>query len=869
MTIPLLPLWFQKPVLFHETGFKQLTISPSPQGFRFIATSSMVPLALAEFFDAAGCFPIIFMPASDGRILPHALLGLHQNENLFVNQEGKWLGRYRPACIRCYPFMMTETGDGREAFYMDQSFDGFNTKEGVLLFENGVPKPEMFEIQSFIRNFSFQIRQTAHNCKVLADTGLLVPIPAIKDFAANRQNGMLKIDEHKLRQLPDKDIVKLFRNGLLSVMQTHLFSLGNIVLLQQRKKYTETTSTERNFSAQPSQETPMTETPEKTVFLTLNHSAFSFRQPMRQIRMTLLLPDIPPDWHKLDQWLRNAWELDIELDNRFIHTDERTEQTELAINLAWRCLMAAGAILRAGGIPVFDVGCILQTEPNRQNPSEWIVVVALPLIDEIPETFYQIAMETALQNIQKRLREAHPGQSSEQDFIEIINKALEPMKSKINAGRSTIPVLRVARQNNIPFFHIGAGVYQLGWGCQSQRIDRSISGKDSLLGAKISQNKAWSASLLRRAGLPASEHEIADSENEALEAARKLGWPVVVKPADLDRGEGVSLQIKNDPALLKAFKAAYRKSKIKKVLIEREVSGICHRLFVAHGQLLYAVKRLPKSILGDGLKTVKDLIGDANYAEQVKAPWLRLEPFPCDTLAIESMRRAGFTLASVPDAGSLVPLRPVESTQWGGEDEDMTHAVHPDNLNLALRAASLFDLQVAGIDLISLDISVPWHENGAIINEINFAPTLGDGNVSRKYIPLFLKNFMEGDGRIPVDIFIGGSQAMIEAKARHQSNVQKKISCFLTSDSLTLDPSGAPLSFTFQSLFKRCRALLMNRQVEKMILVAQTDEWLFTGLPVDKFSFIARIDNELSSWNHLEEKLPQNRIDALTKLISP
>ena len=61
----------------------------------------------------------------------------------------------------------------------------------------------------------------------------------------------------------------------------------------------------------------------------------------------------------------------------------------------------------------------------------------------------------------------------------------------------------------------------------------------------------------------------------------------------------------------------------------------------------------------------------------------------------------------------------------------------------------------------------------------------------------------------------------------------------------------------------------MNRQVEKMILVAQTDEWLFTGLPVDKFSFIARIGNELSSWNHLEEKLPQNRIDALTKLISP
>jgi hypothetical protein len=49
-------------------------------------------------------------------------------------------------------------------------------------------------------------------------------------------------------------------------------------------------------------------------------------------------------------------------------------------------------------------------------------------------------------------------------------------------------------------------------------------------------------------------------------------------------------------------------------------------------------------------------------------------------------------------------------------------SLHPVNLAAALAAAEAFRLEVAGVDMISTDISVPWTENGAAINAVNGGP---------------------------------------------------------------------------------------------------------------------------------------------------
>ena len=233
-----LPMFYQKPVPLNKETHAEQTISPSPRGFSFAASTQTVLLATVEFFDAGRQFPIIFSATSDKRILPVALLGLEQNENLFVDTEGAWLGQYVPAYIRRYPFITTDTIDGRMTVCIDEAFDGFNQEGGVLLFEDGKPTPKMQEMQAFLQDYFMQIKQTEQFGAILLQNGLLRQIDAqanLNDGQSYALNGMLVVDEQKLTQLPDIDIVKMFRNGQLAMIHAHLLSLRNLGVLIERK----------------------------------------------------------------------------------------------------------------------------------------------------------------------------------------------------------------------------------------------------------------------------------------------------------------------------------------------------------------------------------------------------------------------------------------------------------------------------------------------------------------------------------------------------------------------------------------------------------------------------------------------------------
>ena len=218
---------------------------------------------------------------------------------------------------------------------------------------------------------------------------------------------------------------------------------------------------------------------------------------------------------------------------------------------------------------------------------------------------------------------------------------------------------------------------------------------------------------------------------------------------------------------------------------------------------------------------------------------------------------------AIPAAGERVPLRDIESTAQGGFDEDITGRVHPDNLDIALRAAALFDLQVAGIDIITPDIGRPWHANGAIINEVNFAPLFGGGEISRSQIPKFLAQFINGDGRIPIEVVVGGDSALDIARARQQELVSQQVDCFVTSHETTFTPAGETMPFPSKSLYQRCKALLMDKRVGALMLVIETDELLHTGLPVDR---IDRIATAGSTLKQIRSRGAQENLLALLRL---
>ena len=505
-----------------------------------------------------------------------------------------------------------------------------------------------------------------------------------------------------------------------------------------------------------------------------------------------------------------------------------------AYRLAVGSLLVVRYLQQAIRLPIFKAGQVLGVSTDASvDPAtvHCIVNAELPLLGNTHPDVYRLAVSCAAAWLPRLAQQPVSQSAVAQLYAAIERDFIAPLKSEVPGGKSSFEVMRVAHQMQIPFMHLGGGVYQLGWGQHLQLIDRSATVADAAIGARVAQDKAVSALFLRRAGLPAGAHHLVKTQDDALAAAQRLGWPVVVKPADRDRGEGVSVNVRDAAALHTAFALAQQCSKSGRILVEKQVEGVCHRLFVAHGQLLYAVKRWPRSVFGDGLHSVAALIDQAQALENERAPWLREPPYPRDDLTLQALQQQGMGWASMPAAGRRVHLRDIESTQWGGWDEEVTDQLHPDNLAMALQAAQLLGLSVAGVDVISSDITQPWHQNGAIINEVNHAPLLGGGEISRKYIPEFLRGLVQGDGRIPVEVFVGGASAWQEALGRMADLALSQQGIYLTSDESTCCAHGAgqapvPVHLTSQGLEARVKALLMDRRVAVLLVVAPTQDAL-------------------------------------------
>jgi cyanophycin synthetase len=587
------------------------------------------------------------------------------------------------------------------------------------------------------------------------------------------------------------------------------------------------------------------------------------RQPTIRVRLDLprALLEACKDQAKLDR-TKSLIESRLMPDastNTDLATEPPTQQGSLAPadprdQLAGLIGRTANSILQAIRIPSFEL------QKAVFNPeAEGQLDLYGPVVEHLPVSVFEQSYSLAA-NLVYALIHSAGSEETDAAFDSLQKSFIKPLSDRIPGGKSTVPMLRVAHQLGIPFRHLSSGVYQLGWGAAARLMDRTSLDLDSSIGARISTDKERTATILRMAGLPVPRHWRVHTVEEARSAASVLGFPVVVKPNNRDRGEGVTVNVTSINALTDAFAEAQKFSK--QILVEEQIPGTCHRVFVAHGRLLFAVKRNPKSVIGDGERTVQELIDAANQAELQKAEHRRLKPWPEDSLAIECMQAAGHSLTSVPGKNERVPLRPMESTEWGGDSESMTEHIHPDNIQLAIDAARLLRLEVAGIDLMTTDISKPWHANQAAVNEVNYAPFLGSSRPrTQAAMVRFFEDFFPDQGRIPVVAYVGGAEARKRALEEQLRWTKKKVGCFFCSHNESRSPQGPITHFGENSpsfgLFERVQSLLMNRSVARLVVLIQNDDLLRRGLPMDQFSRVIHVGNEFQPAPGLKALLQQ------------
>lgn len=507
-----------------------------------------------------------------------------------------------------------------------------------------------------------------------------------------------------------------------------------------------------------------------------------------------------------------------------------------ASELGWRCMLVARKLLQLAKTPVIEAGKLLAATRESQDSNMWKIKAVIPRLELVPNELIKLAYKEATGLIHWLLEDKPSKESVLLHREELFLHAIKPMRDMVHGGISTIPLLEAAHQLKIPFRHRGFGVYQLGWGSRLHWVDRSAIDRDSAIGARLSQDKFATANFLRDAGFPTPQHVLVNRAGLVVNAAEQLGWPVVVKPVNLDRSEGVTIGIRDRKKLLNAFSAAQNLSR--NVLIEKEVPGTCYRLLVAGGQMRYAIRRAPPSLTADGTRTIAELISEREKASLKHPPWDRVKPILLDTMTLEALDANGLATADIPEAGYKVPLRLIESSEWRGDIDDVSNIVHPENIKLAERAAELFQMLNAGVDIITTDISRPWYETDAVINEINYAPYFGGNVTARAALPKFLISLMQNQGRIPIEVFVGQDQALNTALDRQTTLKLQGVRCYLTTHENTWNADGESEHILADGLFHRSLALLANRCVDALLLVIQNTELLTSGLPVDQITQI-------------------------------
>ena len=103
-----------------------------PENLKFTEKNTVVPVLLTELGRAVTAFPLVFVKHGENFIFS-AMLGLASGENLFLTEDGRWLGNYIPALIRAYPFRLVRANNDQLSLAIDEDY--ISEKEGVPFFE--------------------------------------------------------------------------------------------------------------------------------------------------------------------------------------------------------------------------------------------------------------------------------------------------------------------------------------------------------------------------------------------------------------------------------------------------------------------------------------------------------------------------------------------------------------------------------------------------------------------------------------------------------------------------------------------------------------------------------------------------------------
>ncbi|MCX7594092.1 MAG: cyanophycin synthetase [Fischerella sp.] len=353
---------------------------------------------------------------------------------------------------------------------------------------------------------------------------------------------------------------------------------------------------------------------------------------------------------------------------------------------------------------------------TRETSTPGIYQVVFEYLNEEAGRYAGRAAVRLCQSIVDRGR--YPKAELEQDLQD-----LKDLWRDAALGPSTESIIKEAERRGIPWMQLGARfLIQLGYGVNQKRIQATMTDNTSILGVELACDKEATKRILANAGIPVPKGTTINFLDDLEEAIEYVGgYPIVIKPLDGNHGRGITIDIQNWEEAEAAYDAARQVSR--SIIVERYYKGRDHRVLVVDGKVVAVAERVPAHVVGDGRSTIAELIEETNKdPNRGDGHDKILTKIELDRTSYHLLEKQGYTLDSVLDRGEICYLRATANLSTGGIAVDRTDEIHPENVWLAQRIVKIVGLDIAGIDIVTSDISRPLREVDGVIIEVNAAP---------------------------------------------------------------------------------------------------------------------------------------------------
>lgn len=210
---------------------------------QFAKHIAFIPTLAHEISMIGVKFPVVFGGDKENPSLI-TIVGLG-NDNLALNNEGKWITNYIPSYLRKYPFSLAKTKENSEqrVILIDEDSSLFSKTEGSPLFNQDEQSPALVNAIQFLSSYDQHTTLTQVTLNEIAKNDILDEREIAVGNGDEKKvlvNGFKVVDKEKLFELDDAILASWVRNGIMNFIDAHLKSLENIQvlfdLLSQRQK---------------------------------------------------------------------------------------------------------------------------------------------------------------------------------------------------------------------------------------------------------------------------------------------------------------------------------------------------------------------------------------------------------------------------------------------------------------------------------------------------------------------------------------------------------------------------------------------------------------------------------------------------------